>query len=651
MRFHRRHPYLQHWLRDGNAATIVTEETLAFARLEPTLAGASGAAALDLIFSGGDAITVVPFIDVEPEMLLERERSPLIWPYACNMLSTGVLAALEERIVPWLQSLTLARQTNAEAVRAFDSAFHDVFQAARDACFLGAAPYADVFAAAAPYVYAARFADGARVSVRDDRGGTGAALLGARANVCADLLEPQRNALARHWFGSPLFGEAPEDADVGISRSGCAPVRARITLTLDDAAGDSRTVTLARPVPNDVLLSFDPEDSAPAGEFGVRVAEPSPLREWSGAPADIPAGGSAGRILLLLREDWHSAPDADTDEALALAARLRAEGFTVRVASPTQLPAGEPFDLVHAFTLDRAPEMSPTLERLRAAGTPVVATANFARTSLEAAWGPSLLRGVFAQKRDEAELEEFCSLIRARAIADDTQGPQDPQPFPGYDDAVRNALAHVNALLVGSAAEEAYVRERFGFMGSCVQTMPYCPPAEAVSPDAFAGTGDFVLVHAPVDWRAGVPLVVRAAVSQNLPVVVVGPPVDGFAYRALLELGGDLVRHAPRLDDAEMEGLYRRARVYADMAWAPYGLSRLARAAASGCRLAVSRQSRAAELFSNVRVADPADEASVAAALSGAWHGAPAGPALAGQQPFLAIVSAYAAAQQACRQA
>lgn len=624
------------------------DRSLAVARYEPMLWGVSGAAAVDLVFSGAERISVIPFVEIAGEMLLERERSPLIWPQACAQLEPGVLRAIEDLIVPWLQSLTFARQTNSEVIRRFDGVLDTGdFEAARAACFLGAAPYADVFSAAAPYVYAERFAYGGSVSIRDPRAGSGAALLAAHSTVRADLGAHERNALARRWFGIEAFGDAPDEADTGIWDRGSAPVTCEVALTLDEASNADRRVSVARPVPSDVLVSFDPEDSSPARAFGVRVSKPAALREWTGARREEAAGGSAGRILLLMREDWRTAADADTDEAQALAGRLEAEGFTVRIASGSQLRADERFDLVHAFTLDRAPDLVPALERLRSAGAPIVATANFARTSLESAWGPSMYRGLFAAKRDNGELGEFLSLARSRALVDGSQPPHEPQPFPGYDDIVRTALGYVDALVVCDAHEEQYARERFGYTGRCVAALPYVPETAAVSPDSLAGTDEYVLIHAPVDWRADVPLVVRAAVAQGFPVVVVGAAVDGFAYRAMYELGGNLVRHAPSLAPAEIAGLYRRARVYADFAWAPYGLARIARAASSGARLAVSRSSRATGLFTNVREGDPADEASIGAALRAAWDGAPPRPLAEGPDSFIAVISAYAAAQAA----
>jgi hypothetical protein len=200
MRFHRRYPFLQAWTSSGDLCDLVTPKNLAIARFEPTMQLMTGGGVVDLIFSDGDAVAVIPLIEVSPQMLLERELTPIMWPAAYSVLPREHLEALETQIVPWLQSLAFARQLNREEIRAFSSRLpHEVFERARAANFLGAASYTQMSQACAPYVYAMRFAQkNKRVRICDANGGTGAALLAARADIRADLRSDELNALAKN---------------------------------------------------------------------------------------------------------------------------------------------------------------------------------------------------------------------------------------------------------------------------------------------------------------------------------------------------------------------------------------------------------------------------------------------------------------------
>ena len=152
-------------------------------------------------------------------------------------------------------------------------------------------------------------------------------------------------------------------------------------------------------------------------------------------------------------------------------------------------------------------------------------------------------------------------------------------------------------------------------------------------------------MHAPVDWNGALPMLVRAAVSQKMRVIAAGAVVDADPLRVARELGGEYFFHVPALDEAEMAGLYLRARVFADVSWSASGLSRIARAVNSGCRVLASTFSRAPELWPDAVEADPASVNSLSAGLLRAWDAAVPAPAAPGEA-FLAVVQAYAQAQR-----
>lgn len=637
MRFHSRYPLLQFWL--ASAASAMRPDALAFARIEPTIAqDAMGGALLDLIFVDARSIAVLPFIHVQSAYVIQRERSPLIWPNAARALGNEGLRSLEDLVIPWLESRSLARHDNEDGLREFAGARERaIFGAAQDAGFLGAARYDAVMPALAPYVYAARFSENASAGVSDSAGANGAVLLArAASGVRADLGSGERNELARLWFGSAIFGELEDEYDVVVAPHAAGP-RARVArITLDGAGGaHAREVIVAAAVPSDVLVSFDPQDAPATRSFAVDANVQRDIRPNLAAARAQAAGGSSGVIVMLMREDFQRVPDADVDEARELAARLRAEGFTVELLSPSSMSNGMHVDLVHAFGVSDS-GVPAVLEKLRAGSIPIVLNAQLSPAPDEAAWGPDIVNAVYQRAPDDGMLDEFFDLIALRKLNTGTQPPAPP---------LEAALRLADVAIVNSAGEEEHVRTRYGFKGEVVRCSPLAPgPRPAASIASLTGYRKFVLAHAPVQWRTNFPVLARAAVSRGMPMVLAGAAVDIAALRWALQAGPDSVIHVPDPEEAELEALYRSAHVYADVSWAPAGLARVARAAASGCRLALSRASYAHQAFPTASVADPGSISSIGQALDDAWNAPEPSAEPSGPDLFPAAVFAYARA-------
>lgn len=640
MRFHGNYPLFQTWLDLPESATLVRADRLAVVRFEPVTNHVRGAAVLDLLFSDGERVAAVPYVCVTPEMLLERERTPMVWPQAASALGWETLDELERLILPWLESHALARQANNELVRRFSDAIaEERFEAARAAGFLGAATYAGCMIASAPYVYASRFVPEQRVAVRDARGGTGAALLAPRAqSVRADLGSSDLNALAAQWFGRNIFGPLEDRPyDVCICENGASPVPAAVQITLDSCAPDALRVEVATPVPTDVLISFDPEDASAARVFGVHAPEPL-LRTSTGGLSRAAVGGSAGTIVLLMREGFERSADADVDAAHALASRLRAEGFHAELASPSALADDASADLVHAFSVES--DAAAVLERFHRRGVPVVISANTAPDADEAKTAPLVTNAIFARTSDEGALCEHLELFERRMLKGAVSGSES-EAAQGY--------GFVDAAIARSAPEEARLRDDFRFAGEIVRGAGYLAgeTAEPQPIGGIVGTQPFVFVHAPVEWRTNLALLMRAAAPRRMPVVVAGAAVDVDALMTARSFAPDLLIHVPSPAPGQIEALYRSARVYADVSWFSRGLHRVWRAAFSGCSLVLSRRSCAAELWPSAAQADPASVSSLGAALERAWAGDSRIDAGTPPDPFSSIISAYAAAQNA----
>lgn len=638
MRFHRRYPLLQTWSTDPAQRAVIAAENLCMARFEPAMLDVLGSGVVDLMFSSGERIAVVPFLQVSSEMLLQRENTPLLWPHACSDFAAETLEALEDAVLPWLTSLTLARQLNREVVRRFTDAIDSaVFESAREGKFLGAAPYRGAAADWAPYIYALRFARGRQVVIQDPFGATGAALCRcAASSVAASLENSEREKLAQRWFGTVGYGKLPPTADVAIYADEVAPASASIEIALDRMLPGGREVRVARPVPIDVLFSFNVEDSTSARSFSVRTDEKERrLHAWVPAAEPISDGGSSGAILMLLRDDWQRAPDADTDEAKALAARLEREGFAVTFQSASGARVyDKSVDLVHAFTARSAGQFQEPLTRFKARGVPVVVSPAIPLGTQQTVQVPTLLRRLFASGY-EAQLEEHLGVLDVVP----------PQPLAGRDEAVAAVLQRADTVIAGTAAEEAHIKNQYGYAGLIVTSAPYVtkPPVHCVQ--TLVGTEAYVFSYTRIEARANLALLARAAAEQDRTLAVAGPVIEFDAYRALREILLERFVYCGEPAEAELGGLYSCARVYADVSWGHYGGSRAAMAYAFGCPMVMAQGLSGAD-FPGAFCTNPASITSMHAALARAWESEPPRPVYDSNRAFLSVISAYAGAQK-----
>lgn len=633
--------------------SVVVAENLVAARFEPGYSvRVDNEGILDLVFNGGDRTVIVPFVGVQGSLLWFRERSALMWPSWLPRLRTETLFGLEDLVEPWLRSLTIARCANDEAMRLFgeNARAHDLFWRAREAGFVGAASTEAVMRSLAPYVYALRFAADKTVAITDTGGANGAALLArVAARVYADF-GPQ-TSLAREWFGEDLF--APLDAaarhDVAI---GAEALEADVTIAVGTTAG-SRVVEAVKPIPPPVMVSFDVEDGMPETRLGVTAPAVS-LRE-SGVPVMPIVGGSAGRIGIVVRDDYIGADDADTDAAFALAERLKEQGFAPAVVPANHLRPRD-HDLLHAFGWRCAPSMIAALQRAGNPTIPIVVTPYVDDGADEAGWGEAIVRAALENAADDEMRSYYLTAVRdrnleapnvaARGTAKLTENPE-----------VRELLSRAGAVVVSSDDEAGRLRESFAFSGSCHRA----PALFAADPGdgeigTLVGSRDYVLVHGLVEPRCNLFQLVRAAAALGYPMVVTGRVREVHYYGEMMaSLGlGACWLPANRLTGGELSALYRRARVFADASWSSYGLYRMARAAAAGAALVAPLSGYARSVWPGLAVlVDQASEESIAAGLKRAWEQAPAlGPALAAQTahqcaPFDSLREVLAAYQDA----
>lgn len=605
----------------GRFARVVGAAHLLAARLQPSYCNWPQGW-VDLVFVRDGEIALLPFVQIDPTMISVREASPFIWPSWLPLDEPTVLG-IEERVEPWLLSHALLAGISEEQIGYFteESEARAAFDAAREARFLCAAPVDIVLADAAPYIYAQRFVKGRRVGISSHDGAFGASLLaGLAASVHADLGDSMRNERARAWYGLGLYGELPRAAfDVSI---GEAHSEAAVSLSLNDDAS-AQTVCVARPLFASVACSFDLQDGPEIRRFSVRSREPIlHSSRLAGAPV---IGGSEGRILVVVRDNGLTVPEADVDQARALVDALRVQGFDARMSTASAARADEA-DLIHLFGHRHAHQFGPVLDEAKRLDVPVVMTPLYDDFDNEALWGSSAIRTMLTGVRDDMAQQSIeRGLVGRRLLV----GGGQERGTPAFDlAAVRRMAEQSRAAIFASAEEEARVRALFGFGGPS-RIAPCVPPAP---PDtrpigAIAGLDEYVLVHGIIEPRGNQFLAARALAAAALPCVLVGTVVEVDYYYAMLAVGGSQFICLPEdgLRPEQIATLYAGARIYADISWAGHGPSRAIRAASHGALPVMSRALPFAELWPEATGGvDPASLESAATALRQAWMRAPA---------------------------
>lgn len=611
------------FIEAGRFARVVAAPFLVAARLQPSFYP-WGEGWIDLVFSRDGEMALVPFVQIDAPMVYVREASPFIWP-SWLPLETKAVAGLEALLEPWLLSHTLLGSLEEEIVTFFtdDAEARATFEAARAAHFLCATSADELFTDVAPYVYAQRFAVGKRVGISSGDGGFGASMLARVANsVHADLGDAQRNRLAQTWYGIGLYGEIPQASfDVEISAS--ASNGAAASIALESRAQGAIAVSFTRPVFPLLACSFDVADAEPIREFYVQAREPI-LRANRLTAAPI-IGGSAGRIAIVIRDDGLVAPEADVDQARALAEALCEQGFDARLTLASAARA-QGCDLIHLFGHRHVAQFEYILDEAKRLDVPIVATPLLDDFGHESLWGTAAIRTMLSGIRDEANQRTIEAGLAARLVLTDAESERGK---PAYDEPLlQRMFLQCRSAIFATRGEEERARSRYGFSGSS-RLVP-CIPARPLSPQpigALCGADEYVLVHAAVEPRANQWIAMRAAAAIGAACVLVGTVENSEYYQSVIEAAGPGLIWLPQeeLSPGQLEALYAGARIYADLSWAGHGAARLVRAAAHGTVPAISSSLGLAELWPELTGgADPGSLESAIAVMRQAWMRAPA---------------------------
>ncbi len=401
MRTHRTHQVLAPW---STGTPVLDPARLAAVRIEPVLRQRRPAFALDFYLAGEAGDWVIPGVLVDPAVVVERDRDPLIWPH--GMPGDDAFArALAERILPELERLVLSAQPAAEQVVRFAPAPR--FDAAREAGCYGAAPLREALVRLAPYRYARRFARGRSVRIDAPDAVGGWLLLRDLATVTVAAARREPAALA--WYGpAPLAGDG--EAEVAIVAAD-APASAPACCGSTPPARPGRGGRPASARPGDRLRPRRRSGPALVRGRGRPGARRAPLPDLTYAAA----GGSGGRIAVVLgRADGLTRPDADTDEARALVAALGAEGFEARLVE--RLDELARADLIHLVGTRDGRRANALVQAGRRAGIPVAVHAHDENAAQGGWWGAAVTRYCFEYGSDERDVRGYLNCSPARGL-------------------------------------------------------------------------------------------------------------------------------------------------------------------------------------------------------------------------------------------
>ena len=594
---------------------------LVSARFEPTYSIRHGGAILDLSFSDGHDFQILPGILAPFPNVILPESTPLLWPSSvATVVSHSRLDLIERDLMLWLRALTSGRRPVTQRIRFFvDDARTTCVKTAQRYNWLAASSYSEVATAAAPGAFvAARYAN-ATIHVSDQpSGATGAWILARENSVKADLGSAPVNAAANQWFGTTIFdvlSDGPPDVALAFRDEFEGT---QVTLR---AASGTDAIHLAEPLPIDGLLSFDLDDGPVKRTFFQSVRREPALRSAVSVAKPGIVGGSAGKIAFVLRADGQRDPDADTESASVLANWLTAEGLQITLCDETTLGDLAHFDLVHLHGLHDPQAARRVVSAARAHALPVVVSAQLLE-ALDPYWAIGNNLALYLNSSDlvsERRLANYFSL--KRLVVDGTLSPGQPR-HPDDEADLRAVLSDADEILVGTAAEAQRIERRFGIhdrVTVCAEALEIDPSGAPIG--ELVGTAEFVLCSASLADRNNLLHLVRACREADLRLVLCGPVVSVPIQAMLSEYIDERVILVPHATPAQRAALYRRARVYVEPGFLPYGLSRIARAVVSGCAVVASHASDALEQFGpGIIGANPLNVSDLAVAIARAWE-------------------------------
>jgi hypothetical protein len=394
-------------------------------------------------------------------------------------------------------------------------------------------------------------------------------------------------APAERVDGAPAAGIADDLADAAP-----APVRCSFRAPAAQA-GPVRRVGIVEPLPVDVAFSTDPADGPACTAYWV-ATEPAALASAVRTP--VATRGGALPLAFVVRPDFETAPDADTDELGELRTRLHAAGIESSIVPGAVAfpPEAAVIPVLWGALTDA--HVVATATRL-APSRPFAVMA--APDSPYAAWFEAAIYTVAKSAVDQERLDHFLRAFDQRRL--DIGNPPLVAP-PAERDVTALVRPFSGRCFVAVAATDGGgpTADRLGLPDLDVRSLaPFVPAPAGPSDAALALTGGhpYAFVHATGGLAANLSAVLLALRDVPIPLVVVASYLD-HAYAATMRRIAGV--HAVILTDADpacVDALYRHATLFVDASLRSRGLSRIVRAARAGAVPLVFAEAATARLL------------------------------------------------------
>jgi glycosyltransferase involved in cell wall biosynthesis len=336
------------------------------------------------------------------------------------------------------------------------------------------------------------------------------------------------------------------------------------------------------------------------------------------------------RVLMVNHPGCEAFRGGDLVQMRQTAAALRFYGVSAQESFDLE-PAATGFDLAHVFNLRTVADTPRQLAHLKRQGVPVVLSPLYLNPAV-GLWGSRAVTGIFQQRPDPADLPARLADLRDRRVRVTlpdgnvltADAPNRPQP--DYDRLQRDALGHVDFLLVNSLLEmHALVRTLQ------VTHLPFAVAPVGVEPGRYLDAGperfaarhglrDFVLQVGRIEAPKNQLLLALALREAGLRLVLIGSSRQAQYLEWVQAYGPkDLVILA-HLPPEEVASAYAAARVHALPSWSETcGLVNL-EAALAGCSVVAGTLGYELEYLADLATyCDPADVASIGTAVRTAW--------------------------------
>jgi hypothetical protein len=585
MRTHGDYSVCQLWPFGADERELIAAGRLAVARFESIRRSSKMWGWLDLTFARDDATTLVSGILVDVIAASRNDPSALIFPRgAAAAIAVEREWELTSFLLPQLRMLTRARAVPSEEIMRFVPC--EAFERARDAGEFGAAPLAAALVRMAPWVAAARLATGGPIAIHGRDWALGAAVA-RRFGVAVTRSSDVR---ADGWY-RVIAGTVDDAPEVSVADTFAGGGTAPFCVALDAAeiaSRDARVVGVPQPLPMEAVLTYDPDDAPEICRFAVAA----PHRAFVVPERARTRPRTASRsLVMLVRDDFPAAPDADSDELGELALRARAAGIDVSFAAAGDLGALDTGAAVLACGAFDDPAFAQTLTALAGRTGPfavVFTPAAPGAVRHEAALSPVV------QAEDDELLESASRAFDARTL---DSGVRAPLPPPGGVALTQLAAALSGAALLVPAVTDN--RETFGLAELTFTVAgPIVPPDEG-DDDAgsVCGHGPFIFAHAPATPRSGLLALALALRDTEIPCVIAAAVADLDYATELRRMAGPRTIVLSNASDGLINALYRQATIFVDSSIRPRGVSRIVRAARSGALPVVFAESPLAPLL------------------------------------------------------